>query len=66
MRRDARFEFRLSADARRELDALALETGLSAADLARLGIRWMLEHPGVLLRRDAAENQPEGDHPRAA
>jgi hypothetical protein len=45
-----RFEFSLPADRRRELDQLSEETGLSAADLARLGIRWVLSHRDVLLR----------------
>jgi hypothetical protein len=45
-----RFEFQLPADRRRELDQLSEETGLSAADLARLGIRWVLSHRDVLLR----------------
>lgn len=48
-----RFEFSLPADRRRELDQLSEETGLSAADLARLGIRWVLSHRDVLLRPSA-------------
>jgi hypothetical protein len=55
----SRFEVRLSAAQRRELAALADETGLSAADLARLGIRWLLEHPGVLLRPDRPSDDGE-------
>jgi hypothetical protein len=51
MKRDKRFEFRLTADQRRELEALARDVGLSSADLARLGIGWLLRHPGVLLER---------------
>jgi hypothetical protein len=47
---NTRFEFSLPEDRRRELDRLSEETGLSAADLARLGIRWVLSHRDVLLR----------------
>jgi hypothetical protein len=44
-----RFEIRLSADRRQELAELARESGLSAADIARLAITRLLAHPGVLL-----------------
>jgi predicted DNA-binding protein len=44
----ARFELRLPAERRRELDALARETGLSAADIVRLSIKQMLERRDVL------------------
>jgi hypothetical protein len=40
---------RLPRARRAELEALATETGLSTADLARLGINWLLEHREVLL-----------------
>ena len=50
MDQSTRFEIRLSADRRRELAELAAESGLSSADLVRLSIGWLLEHPGVLLR----------------
>jgi hypothetical protein len=45
----ARFEIRLTPERRRELEDLAREVGLSSADLARLGIGWLLRHPNVLL-----------------
>jgi hypothetical protein len=45
----ARFKIRLTPERRRELEDLAREAGLSSADLARLGIGWLLRHPGVLL-----------------
>jgi hypothetical protein len=44
-----RFEFRISRERRRELDLLADETGLTSADLARLGITWLLERKAVLV-----------------
>jgi len=47
---DTRFEIRMPAARRRELDELANETGLSSADLARIGIRWLLERRDVLLK----------------
>jgi hypothetical protein len=47
-----RFELRLSAEQRRGLDALAQETGLSAADLMRLGLA-QLQRKGLVLGRDA-------------
>jgi hypothetical protein len=50
IRHSARLEIRLTAQRRRELDELADEAGLSASDLARLGIRWLLDHPNVLLK----------------
>jgi hypothetical protein len=55
---DQRFEIRLSETRRRELDALAAECGLSAADIARLGIGWVLRNPDALrgvVRRPAPE-----------
>jgi hypothetical protein len=57
-----RFELRLSRERRRQLAELAAESGLSASDLARLGINWLLEHPGVLLRPDpsALAGRPDG------
>jgi hypothetical protein len=53
----SRFEMRLSAAQRRELAALADETGLTSADLARLGIRWLLAHRDVLTGRSLAGEQ---------
>jgi hypothetical protein len=52
---DQRFEIRLSETRRRELDALAAECGLSAADVARLGIGWVLRNPDAL--RGAARRE---------
>ena len=34
---------------RRDLDALAEELDLTASDLARLGVAWVLKHRDVLL-----------------
>jgi hypothetical protein len=45
---DQRFEIRLSETRRRELDALAHETGLSATALARLSIAWLLKNQAAL------------------
>jgi hypothetical protein len=56
---DQRFEIRLSETRRRELDALAAECGLSAADVARLGIGWVLRNPDALrgaARREATQS----------
>jgi hypothetical protein len=47
---DARFEFRLSGPQRRELDALASETGLSPSALARFGIHMVLQNRDALLQ----------------
>ena len=55
-----RFELKLSSDQRRELDALAHETGLSAGAITRLAIKSLLANPGPLLgpaRTDAGERQ---------
>jgi hypothetical protein len=54
---DARLEIRLPKANRRELDALAEETGLTSADLVRIGIRWLLVHHELVLRlpRSAGE-----------
>jgi hypothetical protein len=57
MEHGTRFELRLPAGRRRELAALADETGLSAADLVRLGIRWLLDHPGVLLKPEGQNSE---------
>ncbi len=46
-----RFEIRLSAARRRELGELANETGLTAADVARLAIVRLLNDPQVLTGR---------------
>ena len=50
-----RFEIKLSSEWRKELAELSAETGLTAADLARLGIKWMLEHRDTLIRGPIGE-----------
>src|SRR5262249_55267038 len=44
-----RFELRLPTSQREQLDELGRETGLSSADLARIGIAWMLKRREVVL-----------------
>src|SRR5262249_16153226 len=54
-----RFVILLPETRRRELDALAAECGLSAADVARLGIGWVLRNPDALrgaVRRPSAQS----------
>jgi hypothetical protein len=48
-----RFEFHLPVERRLELDRLAEQTGMSASDIARLGIRWILDNQAVLLKPEA-------------
>ena len=50
MTNDARIEIRLPEQRRRELVELAAEKGVSRADLVRLGIVWLIEHPEALLK----------------
>jgi hypothetical protein len=50
MKRDTRFEIRLPAANRRELLELAAETGLTSADLVRIGLRWVLTHREALFK----------------
>jgi hypothetical protein len=50
MKRDTRFEIRLPAANRRELLELAAETGLTSADLVRIGLRWVLTHRDALFK----------------
>jgi hypothetical protein len=50
-----RFDLHLPTAQRQELATLANQIGLSSADLVRLGIRYMLAHPEVILRVN--ENQ---------
>ena len=50
MTNDARLEIRLPARRLRELDELAAESPVSRADLVRLGINWLIEHPDVILK----------------
>jgi hypothetical protein len=54
-----RFQLRLPVVQRRELAMLARETGVSSADLVRLGIRYMLQHPEVV-SRPLSQNRIEG------
>jgi hypothetical protein len=50
MTNDARIEIRLPDRRRRELVELAAETGLSRADLVRIGINWLIEQPDAILK----------------
>lgn len=52
---DTRLEIRMPAERRRKLGELANEVGLSAVDLTRLSIRWLLEHRDVLFKLPTAE-----------
>ena len=54
---NTRFEFRLPEPAGRELHQLSTETGLSSANLVRLGISKVLQDRDALpkLPREAAE-----------
>ena len=47
---DTRFEFKLPAQRRAELDSLADEAGLTASDLARLAIRRLLDQRAEVLQ----------------
>jgi hypothetical protein len=47
---DTRFEFKLPAQRRAELDNLADQAGLTASDLARLAIRRLLDEREVVLK----------------
>jgi hypothetical protein len=51
---DTRFEFKLPAHRRAELDSLADEAGLTASDLVRLAIRRLLEERNAILQLQAA------------
>jgi hypothetical protein len=50
MTNDHRMDLRLPRAWRKELDELAAEVGLSSSDVARLGIRHLLNHPDRLVR----------------
>jgi hypothetical protein len=50
MTNDARIEIRLPEQRRRELVELAAEKNISRADLVRLGINWLIEHPDAILK----------------
>jgi hypothetical protein len=56
-----RFELRLPTSMLRQLAALAREAGLSSADVVRFGIRYMLQHPEVILRPAAQEQRETAD-----
>jgi hypothetical protein len=60
MKHDARFDLKLPAAQRRELAELAIESGLSSADLVRLCVRWLLAHPDRLLRPGLPVSDPPG------
>jgi predicted DNA-binding protein len=47
---DTRFEFKLPAQRRAELDSLADEAGLTASGLVRLAIRRLLEERNAVLK----------------
>jgi hypothetical protein len=57
IKHDVRLDLRLPAVQRQELAALAAESGLSSADLVRLSVRWLLQHPGVLLGGDRPDSR---------
>jgi hypothetical protein len=61
MKHSARFDLKMPPETRRELAALAAEAGLSSADIVRLSVKWMLQHPGLLLGGD----QSAGDRAAA-
>jgi len=56
----ARFDLKLPAPVRRELAALASETGLSSADLVRLSVRHLLQNRETILRPAAQEREASG------
>jgi hypothetical protein len=56
---EARFEFRLPADRRRELDELAEQWGLSSAALTRLAVLRLLRQRDALLSPET-ERIPHG------
>ena len=50
MTNDARLEIRFPEQRRRKLDELAAEKGVSRADLVRMGINWLIDHPDAILK----------------
>jgi hypothetical protein len=50
MTNDHRIDLRLPRAWRKELDELAAEVGLSASDIARLSIRYLLNHRAKLVK----------------
>jgi hypothetical protein len=55
MAQEARIDLRLPAVWRRELEQLAVEVGISSSDVARLGIRWVLQNRDLLLKMERTE-----------
>jgi antitoxin component of RelBE/YafQ-DinJ toxin-antitoxin module len=47
---DARIDLRIPSRWRKELDQLADEVGLSATDVCRLGLRYLLNHRDRLVK----------------
>jgi hypothetical protein len=47
---DARIDLRIPRTWRKELDELAAEVGLSSTDIARLSIRFLLNHRDKLVK----------------
>jgi hypothetical protein len=52
-----RFHLKLPTQTRQELADLAAEAGLSRSDVVRLSLKWLLEHPNVLLRPGGGEQE---------
>jgi hypothetical protein len=50
MTNDARIEIRLPEQRLRSLVELAAEKNISRADLVRIGINWLIEHPDAILK----------------
>jgi hypothetical protein len=50
MTHDARIDLRIPRDWRIKLDEIADEVGLSASDIARLGIRFTLKNRDLVLK----------------
>ena len=61
MANQARFEILLPVRRRQALERLAIETGLSASALAKLGVAWVLRRPKILFDRE-----DDRDHEEAA
>ena len=50
MAQPSRIDLRIPPVWRRELDELSQQSGLSAADLGRLAVRFLLDHKGRLVK----------------
>ncbi len=57
---NVRFQLTLPEEDHGELHRLAGETRMAAADLMRLGLRWVLANRDVLQRLPAADQHDEG------